>query len=180
MTKKNIIFIQLLLVSFIFHLNCSSQRHLITEPIKKPLRIFKILEIPKLSTYLQSGYEVDVLNSIPDKIVEEISQYNRLHRDNPLFEEVSRENEQIDDVLLMRGTLVSYESGSRAKRWLIGMGSGKAYITVLVEFIDKANDESIGKIQFEGEISGGIFGGGTGGTAKGVVKAIMKYFESSM
>ena len=158
-------------------IGCFSQRSIVVEPIKKPLTSYKILEVPTLTSYLQSGYNVDVLTGIQNRLVEDMIEYNRKHPGNPIFANVTKTTDKTEEVLMMKGTLVSYESGSRAKRYFLSFGAGKAYCTVMMEFVDKATGESLGKVNFEGEISSGCFGGGKGGTEKGLVKAIMKYFE---
>ncbi len=84
-----------------------------------------------------------------------------------------------DYEFLRMTTLLSYEKGSRAKRYFIGFGAGKAYSTVKCEFIDKSTGEQVLEATFDGELSLGVFGGEAKRAYEGVVKAIVDYFNDN-
>lgn len=88
-----------------------------------------------------------------------------------------RETDQIDGVLVLDGIIISYEKGSRAKRYFIGFGSGKAYCTIQSVFTDKKTTEQILKLNFDGELSMGLFGGSVEQAVFEVVKAYLDYFD---
>ncbi|MEO1404971.1 MAG: DUF4410 domain-containing protein [Pseudomonadota bacterium] len=54
---------------------------------------------------------------------------------------------------------IQMEEGSRALRYVVGLGAGKASMTIESVFLDQEGNE-LAKIQSGGEISGGLFGGG--------------------
>ena len=96
-----------------------------------------------------------------------------------LFSEATRSTGKSEGVLVVKGTLLSYEKGSRAKRYFIGFGAGKAFSTVKCVFIDKSTGEQVLEATFDGELSLGVFGGEAKRAYEGVVKAIVDYFNDN-
>ncbi|MGB5276385.1 MAG: DUF4410 domain-containing protein, partial [Gammaproteobacteria bacterium] len=72
---------------------------------------------------------------------------------------------------------VSYEEGSRAKRYWLGFGAGKAYCTIRSTFTDKSTGEQILEMDFDGELTGGLFGGTADEAVQAVVEAYLDYFD---
>lgn len=127
-----------------------------------------------------SGNEAEaVASDIPDMLLDALAQHNKSHPESRLFSEVTRFTGQSDNVLVVKGTLLSYEKGSRAKRYFIGFGAGKAYSTVQCTLIDKATGRQVLKANFDGELSLGVFGGEAKRAYEGVVKAIVDYFSDN-
>jgi hypothetical protein len=110
----------------------------------------------------------------------EIASYRAQHPEDVVYDQVVKSTDQVDDVLVMQGTVISYEEGSRAKRYFIGLGSGKAYCTIQVKFLDKASGEELARTNFDGELMGGIFGGSAEEAVDGTVKAFLDYMGEYM
>jgi len=176
--KKEFQFIFFILMTIFFH--CASHRYLISEPINNSLKDYTILEVPLLTSNVSIAKEEKFLESIQFQIVYEIVKYNEEHSNNPLFTAVIRSTEKTEDVLIMQGKVLSYEIGSRIQRYIVSDGAGKGFCTVLVNFIDKATGESIGKVSFDSELSFGFFGGSMSEVEKGVAKAIVKFLKNNM
>ena len=106
------------------------------------------------------------------------------HRENNpediVYKEVVLSTDKTTDVLLMQGTVISYEEGSRAKRYWIGFGSGKAYCTIQVIFINKETGEELSRTNFDGELAMGLFGGDADEAVDGVVEAFIDYMKQYM
>lgn len=173
---------RMIIASFSFMLvlglfGCASHRYVIVEPQSTSLKEFSVLEVKEFESNLKEEAALDVASKLPEMIINGINEYNASHPDAKLFSEVTKETDRIEDVLAVEGLLLSYEKGSRAKRYWIGFGSGKAYCTVQCTFIDKRTNKEILKANFEGELMGGIFGGDSEESAEGVVKAIIDYLE---
>ena len=147
------------------------------DPPTSQLTQYKVLEVDEFTTHLQEDEAKKVAVELPNQIVQEITNYNQSHSDKPLFVRAIRETETVERVLVLKGIVISYEPGSSAKRYFIGLGSGKAYCTVQCQFFDKKTGRQVLKANFEGEISGGLFGGGAKGSSKGVIEAIINYFK---
>ncbi|MBP6013816.1 MAG: DUF4410 domain-containing protein [Alphaproteobacteria bacterium] len=60
--------------------------------------------------------------------------------------------------LTLRYRFIQFDEGSRALRYLVGLGAGKGKMTAEVVFLD-AQSKEVAKIHVEGEISMGFFGG---------------------
>ena len=79
--------------------------------------------------------------------------------------------------LLLDGTVISFEKGSRAKRYFIGFGAGKAYCTIQAVFTDKVTGEEVLRTNFDGELSMSLFGGSPQEAVDAVVRAFIDYFD---
>jgi hypothetical protein len=158
---------------------CASHRYVVTMPLKTQLREYSMLEIKDFESYVTGGEAEGVAKEIPDMLLDAITKHNELYPEKRLFSEASRSTNKSDGVLVVKGTLLSYEKGSRAKRYFIGFGAGKAYSTVKCTFIDKSTGEQVLEATFDGELSIGVFGGEAKRAYEGVVKAIVDYFNDN-
>ena len=116
-------------------------------------------------------------DSFADKLFKEVMKDRARHPDESIFETVTRSPDSTGKVLVLEGTVVSFEKGSRAKRYFIGFGAGKAYCTIQARFIDKETGEEVVKTNFDGELSMSFFGGSADEAVEGVVKSFIEYFD---
>ena len=161
-------------------IGCSSNRYVVLTPTTMRLGNYTVLEVEKFGSNLQDSDALGVAGKMPALIVEKIRKYNLNHSDAKLFSRVILSTDSDVDstgVVLMKGVLLSYETGNRAKRWLLGLGSGKAYCTLQCTFVDKTTGLEVLKVNFEGELGGGFFGGGAEGASKAVVSSITNYLK---
>ena len=79
------------------------------------------------------------------------------------FQEVLRpgENPQGSGVLVLRlaGTVNHFKPGSRAKRYVIGLGAGSTEIYAHLNFIDRATGQVVMAQEVRGQMAGGFIGG---------------------
>ena len=80
----------------------------------------------------------------------------------------------------MQGTVIKYEEGSRAKRYWIGLGAGKAHCTIQVILIDKETGDELSRTNFDGMIVMGVFGGDSDEAIDGVVDSFINYMKKYM
>ncbi len=158
---------------------CASHRYVVTMPLKTQLRNYSTLEVKDFESYVTGSDAEAVAKEVPDMLLDAITKHNELYPEKRLFSEATRSTNKSDGVLVVKGTLLSYEKGSRAKRYFIGFGAGKAYSTVKCTFIDKSTGEQVLEATFDGELSIGIFGGEAKRAYEGVVKAIVDYFNDN-
>lgn len=156
--------------------SCASHRYTIVEPRKKELTDYNTLEIRDFKSNLKDKESEALSAGFADKLYQNIMEDRKAHPNEVVFKEIVRQTDKIDGVLLLDGTLISFEKGSRAKRYFIGFGSGKAYCTIQSVFTDKKTDEQILKLNFDGELSMGLFGGSEEEAAQGVVESYLDYF----
>ena len=168
----------ILAVSFVTA--CASHRYTVVEPPKESLTNFSVLEIPEFNSNLQSAEAKELAKVFDDKLMQKIAVHRTQNPNDVVYDQIVKSTDQVEGVLVMNGTVISYEEGSRAKRYFIGLGSGKAYCTIQVKFVDKATGEELARTNFDGELMGGIFGGSVDEAVDGTVKAFLDYMSEYM
>ena len=174
---KRTIIIGLLVTAFLVFNACSSHRYTVVEPRKKEFTDYHILEIRDFKSNLGDSESKELAARFADRLHQNIMKDRLEHPDEVIFDDVVRQTNKTEGVLLLDGTLISFEKGSRAKRYFIGFGSGKAYCTIQSVFTDKTTNEPVMKLNFDGELSMGIFGGSVDEAVQGVVEAYLDYFN---
>lgn len=159
---------------------CASHRYTVVEPPKTSLTNYSVLEIPEFGSNLSSAEAKELAKVFDDRLMREIASYRAQNPDDVVYDQIVKSTDQVEDVLTMQGTVISYEEGSRAKRYFIGLGSGKAYCTIQVKFFDKASGEELARTNFDGELMGGILGGSAEEAVDGTVKAFLDYMGEYM
>ena len=167
----------LLMTAFLLVGACASHRYTVIEPKKKELTDYRILEIRDFKSNLADSEAKELAARFADRLHQNVIKDRKEHPDEVIFDDVVRHTNKTDGVLLLDGTLISFEKGSRAKRYFIGFGSGKAYCTIQSIFTDKTTNEQILKLNFDGELSVGIFDGSMDEAVQGVVEAYLDYFD---
>jgi len=177
--KKYAIFMLILLVIGGIT-GCASHRYTVVEPPTKSLTDYSVLEIPEFKTNLNDAESTELARRFADRLHLAVMNHRENNPDDIVYKEVTLGTDQTTDVLLMQGTIISYEEGSRAKRYWIGFGSGKAYCTIQAVFINKETGEELGRTNFDGELAMGLFGGDADEAVDGVVEAFIDYMQQYM
>ncbi|MDA9982397.1 DUF4410 domain-containing protein [Gammaproteobacteria bacterium] len=166
------------LITIVFLVSaCASHRYTVLEPSSKNFTDYKTLEIRDFKTTLADEESKELARKFADRLYTDVMKDRKEHPDEIIFEEVVRSTDKTDDVLILDGTIISFDKGSKAKRYFIGFGAGKAYCTIQSIFTDKETGETVQKINFDGELSGGIFGGTVDEAVQGVVSAYLDFFD---
>jgi hypothetical protein len=156
-----------------------SHRYAVNEPVEKKLGAFKTVEILPFSTNVVSEAANRVAEELPNELVTELQEATRNGSEDRLFSAVTRSTNETEDVLTIRGRILSFDEGSRAKRYFLGFGSGTAHATIECSFTAKSTGRQIAVATFEGELSGGLFGGSSDDATKGVIKAIEEFLKDN-
>lgn len=156
---------------------CASSRYTILEPANEPLNSFEVLEIKDFTSNLSDNDSTDLANRFADQLYSAIQEERKKNPGASTFKDVVRHTDLVDSVLVLNGVVVSFEKGSRAKRYFIGFGAGKAYCTIQATFTNKKNGEEVLKTNFDGELSMSFFGGSPEEAVEAVVEAFIKYFD---
>ena len=159
---------------------CASHRYTIVEPPSKSLADFSILEISEFKTNLNDAESRELADRFAGRLHLAVIKYRENNPEDHVYDEVTLNTEKTRGVLLMHGTIISYEEGSRAKRYWIGFGSGKAYCTIQVIFTNKETGEELSRTNFDGELAMGLFGGDADEAVDGVVNAFIDYMQQYM
>ena len=159
---------------------CASHRYTVVEPPNKSLTDYRILEISEFKTNLNDAESRELADRFAGRLHLAVMKHREIHPEDVVYEEVTLDTDKTEGVLLMEGTIISYEEGSRAKRYWIGFGSGKAYCTIQVIFTNKETGEQLSRTNFDGELAMGLFGGDADEAVDGVVEAFIDYMQQYM
>jgi len=152
MKKSYALMLTVLLVA-----GCAASRTQVLEPKKAGFENYSVLEITDLKNNIGPQVPAEVMRRVPDAIAEKVRALNLFQAVNrvPAVSEAAPET----NTLILEGTIIEYETGSRALRYLVGFGAGKAFATVQLKAIDKATKEEIFRGNIAAEQSMGVFGG---------------------
>ncbi|HWQ37738.1 MAG TPA: DUF4410 domain-containing protein [Burkholderiales bacterium] len=140
------------------------------------------MEVGSFGTNVNSDAARNLAATLPQRIATTLREAKHSKTNKPLFEKVALAQEAQaggGNVLFLTGTIVSLEEGSRAKRYFIGFGSGKAFTTVECTFTDKSSGAKVARATFDGELSMGLFGGSADEATQGVLNSIVKYINDN-
>lgn len=159
---------------------CASHRYTVVEPPTKSLTDYSVLEISEFKSNLNDAESRELAARFAGRLHHAIMIHRENNPEDLVYKEVTLSTDKTKDVLLVQGTIISYEEGSRAKRYWIGFGSGKAYCTIQVIFINKETGEELSRTNFDGELAMGLFGGDADEAVDGVVEAFIDYMKQYM
>lgn len=158
---------------------CSSHRYIVNDPVTRPMGNFATVEVGSFTTNVNNDAARNLAAILPQRIATTLQEEKHRKTKKPLFEKVTTSQDDQGNVLSLTGTIISLEEGSRAKRYLVGFGSGKAFTTVECLFIDKSTGSKIARATFDGELSMGFFGGSSDEATQGVLEAIVQYITDN-
>ena len=112
-----------------------------------------------------------VRRGIADAVAQEL-------KEAKLFARVERESGgSAESVLLVKGRVLKYSPGSRAKRYM-GHG-GEGSIIVNVKFVEKASGRELAEANFKGVVGVGFFGGSITGIYTEIAQEIVQFIKAS-
>src|SRR5689334_20378956 len=82
-----------------------------------------------------------------------------------------------DKTLVLFGEFITFNKGSRAKRYLIGGGTGRAELRANCYLVDKKTGKQLYNFQSFGETNWGAFGGGADKTQKGMANRVVDFLK---
>ena len=169
----------ILLTALVLTSACASHRYTVQEPVSTKFGAYNTVEVLPFTTAVDTEEGRTVAQELSDALVEALADATRKGSKVRMFSTVTRSTAETQGVLSVSGRILSFEEGSRAQRYFIGLGAGKAYATVECVFTDKASGQQVAIASFDGELSGGLFGGSSGGAAEGVVKAVRDFLRDN-
>lgn len=156
---------------------CGSSRYTVIEPPSESIRDFRTLEIRDFTSNLSDADSLRLAEQFADRLYKAIQEDRRAHPGESIFEQVVRGTAATGEVLVLNGTILSFEKGSRAKRYFIGFGAGKAFCTIQSTFTNKTTGSEVLKTNFDGELSMSFFGGSADEAVDAVVAAYIDYLR---
>jgi hypothetical protein len=82
-----------------------------------------------------------------------------------------------DKTIVLFGEIITFNKGSRAKRYLVGGGTGRAEMRANCYLVDKKTGKQFYNFQTFGETNWGAFGGGGDKTAKGMANRLVDFLK---
>ncbi len=82
-----------------------------------------------------------------------------------------------DKTLILFGEFITFNKGSRAKRYMLGGGTGRAELRANCFLVDKKTGKQLYNFQTFGETNWGAFGGGADKTQKGVANRLVDFLK---
>ena len=155
-------------------------RYTIVELPTKSLTDFSILEISQFKTKLNDNKAIGLASRFAYRLHWAVGNHREQNPADIIYKEVTLNTDQTKGVLLMQGTIIRYTEGSRAKRYWIGLGAGKAHCKIQVIFINKETGEELSRTNFDGVLAMGVFGGDADKAVDGVVDAFIDYMKKYM
>jgi hypothetical protein len=156
---------------------CGSSHYTVLQPANEPLETFEVLEIRDFTSNLSDVDSVDLANRFADQLYAAVMEHRKEDPGSSIFRDVVRNTKESESVLVLNGVVISFDKGSRAKRYWIGFGAGKAYCTIQATFTNKATGAEVLKSNFDGELSMSFFGGSAEEAVDAVVAAFIDYFD---
>jgi curli biogenesis system outer membrane secretion channel CsgG len=103
-----------------------------------------------------------------------VNNFNQSRRFSRVF--LSSDTQESAPVRRVRisGEIIKYDKGSRAKRYLVGFGTGKTKIIADVKLIDVESGDVVLQHTVDGVVSMGILGGGSDDAKGGLASALIK------
>lgn len=82
-----------------------------------------------------------------------------------------------DKTLILFGEFITFNKGSRAKRYMLGGGTGRAELRANCYLVDKKTGKQLYNFQTFGETNWGAFGGGADKTQKGMSNRLVDFLK---
>ena len=79
--------------------------------------------------------------------------------------------------LILFTEVITFNKGSRAKRYWVGSGTGRAEVRGNCYLLDKSTGEQLYNFQTFGETNWGAFGGGNDKASKGFANRIVNFIK---
>lgn len=156
---------------------CASSHYTVLEPASEPLTEFEVLQINDFTSNLNDADSLNLAARFADQLHAKLMAERAEHPGESIFREVVRGSGEVDSVLILDGKVIAFDKGSRAKRYWIGFGAGKAYCTIQATFRNKESGEEVLKANFDGELAMGFFGGDEQEAVDAVVESFIEYFD---
>lgn len=148
-----------------------------TEAVKK---IYQNVEVEKFTVRQGVEFPADKIDPLTTGIINALRKSNRFNQvwlqgDTAA---VTTGNGEMR-TLKISGEVIKYVKGSRATRYIIGMGMGATKIITDVKFTDAQTGEVVLQQTVDGDVTWGMFGGDSDDAKSGVASEIMKVMKKN-
>lgn len=147
-----------------------------------PQKIYQNIEVGKFTIRPSVEFPAEKIDSLTLSVVNAIRGSKKFAQvaveGAPAATETAAETADVS-VLKISGEVVKFDKGSRALRYVVGMGTGKSKLIVNVKFIDAKTGETVLEQIVDGDTSHGFFGGDSANVRTEVADEIVKVMKKN-
>lgn len=162
-----------------------------TGKVREKLTGYDRIEVAALRNKVGDVLDAKTLTEIQDTIVSAINESKLMGAVLDPTVEFPKKDPDNDIKLVFTGTgkdedkttlilfteVITFNKGSRAKRYWVGGGTGRAEVRGNCYLLDKSTGEQLYNFQTFGETNWGLFGGGNDKSSKGFANRIVNFIK---
>lgn len=156
----------LVVVTILF--GCGGTRMMVIKAPEVSLAKYKVIAVPPLKNNV--GAPAELASGIREEVIRE------LQRIDGRVTPSTTGNEK--DTVLINISIVNWDTGSMAGRWLTGGVMGEGTATAMISIVDASTLQTLGQANVEGTVKGGFFGGSMKVAGDKLVKGIIQFVRS--
>lgn len=139
-------------------------------------KFYEYIEVESFTIKQGVEFPADKIESVTQSVIESLSETNKFKNVSLTSSTPLNSNETRPELsrLKISGEIIKYEKGSQAKRYIIGMGTGKTKLIANVKFINTQTGEVVLEEVVDGIVSWGLFGGDKDQVQSNLAKQIVK------
>lgn len=141
-------------------------------------KIFQNVEVEKFTVKEGVEFPAEKLDPLTQSIVKTLQKSNRFTQVS-MSGENSPEQIPSESRLKISGEITKYVKGSRAMRYMVGLGTGATKIIANVKFVNAETGETILEQTVDGDVTWGLFGGSSDDAKSGVADEIMRALKKN-
>jgi len=159
--------------------------------VREKLDGYDRIEVAPIRNKVGDVLDTKTLTELQDMIVETINESKLMAAALDASAAFPKRNPDDDTKLVFEGTgkdedkgtlvlfteIITFNKGSRAKRYWVGGGSGRAELRGNCYLMDKSTGEQLYNFQTFGESNWGLFGGGNDKAPKGFANRIVNFIK---
>ena len=139
-------------------------------------KFYEYIEVESFTIKQGVEFPADKIEGLTQSVIESLSETNKFKNVSLTSSTPLNSNETRPELsrLKISGEIIKYEKGSQAKRYIIGMGTGKTKLIANVKFINTQTGEVVLEEVVDGIVSWGLFGGDKDQVQSNLAKQIVK------
>lgn len=139
-------------------------------------KFYEYIEVESFTIKQGVEFPADKIEGLTQSVIESLSETNKFKNVSLTSSTPLNSNETRPELsrLKISGEIIKYEKGSQAKRYIIGMGTGKTKLIANIKFINTQTGEVVLEEVVDGIVSWGLFGGDKDQVQSNLAKQIVK------
>jgi hypothetical protein len=161
------------------------------EKLREALQGYDKIEVAEFRNKVGENLQAEMVADLQTRVVKAVEESKLIPAGSNQDLKFPRKDPSDDTKLAWQGTgdeadaktlvlfaeMITFNKGSRAKRYLLGNGTGRAELRGDCYILDKKTGRQIFRFQSFGETNWGAFGGGADKTLKGFANRIVNFLK---